>query len=53
MRETLVDQWHREAAAAQAAPPILHQCVIGAMRGGLLGLVLLAVLFVAAWFGLL
>ncbi|SOR27145.1 protein of unknown function [Methylorubrum extorquens] len=53
MRQTLIDQWHRETTAAQAAPPILQQCVTGAIRGALLGLVLLAVIFLIGWLGLL
>ena len=53
MHERLVDRWHRENKAAHRPPSALHQCVTGAVRGGLLGIVLLAALFLVGWVGLL
>lgn len=53
MHETLVERWHRENLADRESPSVLHQCVTGAVRGGLLGIGLLAALFLVGWIGLL
>ena len=53
MQETLIDRWRRENLATDESPSALQQCVTGAIRGGLLGIVLLAVLFLVAWVGFL
>ncbi|MEN3213157.1 hypothetical protein PUR23_24475 [Methylorubrum populi] len=53
MQETLIDRWRRENLATDEAPSALQQCVTGAIRGGLLGIFLLAVLILVAWVGFL
>ncbi|WP_157914199.1 hypothetical protein [Methylorubrum populi] len=53
MHETLVERWHRENLADRESPSVLHQCVTGAVRGGLLGIGLLAALYLVGWIGLL
>ncbi|CAO4140722.1 hypothetical protein DHODJN_03365 [Methylorubrum extorquens] len=50
MRETLIEQWHREAGQA-LKPPVLQQCVTGAARGAQIGLALLLVFGAIGWLG--
>lgn len=53
MPETMIDRWHRENTTDQASSSALRQCMTGAVRGALLGLILLVALFLIGWLGLL